>query len=562
MDKSVNKIACALPPIIKGGGGHRTILNNIGKLGKHFACCVDLYIQPYKGNDKELVRKEIKDSFDLSFDNIYFDTHIKNGYDIVVASMWTTVDMVMECDCNNKFYFVQDYEPWFYPMGNTRIQAENTYSKGLNHIAFGRWLSNVVREKSGAPAWNIDFCADHDAYCPIEGIKKEKAICAIWQPEKPRRVHELLLEALQILEVAAPELKIYLYGSEQDPPINLTNVEMLGILSIQDCNILYNKCLCGVSLSTSNPSRIPFEMMTSGLPVIELYRENNLYDLPNEGVLLSDANPAALSEAILQLVSDADKREKMHYAGLEYMKERLLEKEASDFVKCIENCIFGLEPNINNYFPSYTDKSIKAGRVSSIVAREVKRQKEALERETAERKGGQTIQANSIRFVYDIPFDGKPFDRYRLAVWREHDQSDISWLKMRKKVSRRAECIWTIPEDVEGTVSYNLHLYKKSGKMDFVGSWTRNIKRTIGKTTVTVNLVPLTDSTGNKRYSNKELSQATKANSRISIDRRNIEKIVLLDTEMDSENQGDAIIMGACNDLFEEILAGKEIRRV
>ena len=57
-------------------------------------------------------------------------------------------------------------------------------------------------------------------------------------------------------------------------------------------------------MSASNPSRIPFEMMASGLPVVELYRENNLYDFPNDGCLLADSTPEAIANALLTILDD------------------------------------------------------------------------------------------------------------------------------------------------------------------------------------------------------------------------------------------------------------------
>ena len=72
----------------------------------------------------------------------------------------------------------------------------------------------------------------------------------------------------------------------------------LNIIPITKCNELYNKCKVGVCMSASNPSRIPFEMMAAGLPVVELYKENNIYDMPDEGVLLARPTPEAIASAI------------------------------------------------------------------------------------------------------------------------------------------------------------------------------------------------------------------------------------------------------------------------
>ena len=41
-------------------------------------------------------------------------------------------------------YFVQDFEPLFYPMGSDYLLAENTYRKGLYHITTGAWCEGTA----------------------------------------------------------------------------------------------------------------------------------------------------------------------------------------------------------------------------------------------------------------------------------------------------------------------------------------------------------------------------------------------------------------------------------
>ena len=476
------KIACVLPPVIKGGGGHRTLLNNVDKLGKRYGSKPDLYVLPYQGCDSESTIKRIREYYGLSFEKVLFDYKIPDGYDIVIASSWDTVDIVASCSCDNKFYFVQDYEAWFFPMGTTRIKAEATYTKGLKHIVFGRWLSNKIADISGAPVFCVDFCADHSIYYPKNGAQqKENAICAIWQPDKPRRLHELLIEALQILEITNPELKVYLFGSKESLPIELVNVEMLGILSVNQCNELYNKCICGISLSGSNPSRIPFEMMTAGLPVIEMYRDNNIYDFPSEGMLLCEPNPESLAEAIINLSHNPEKCAAMSQAGLDYMKERLLENESKQFVDGIVECISKSNTNKNKFLPIYTKPVFTAKQKTIETGRQVKETQYSQIIQQIK----QTIRAESIKFNYKCNKESI-LDRYQLAIWEEPDQSDLIWLKMHKTIDNCYECTWGVPKNLNMSAKYNIHLYKKDIKMNRVGCWEKTVQREDTAGTVTV----------------------------------------------------------------------------
>ena len=47
----------------------------------------------------------------------------------------------------------------------------------------------------------------------IDNIKKENAICFVYQPEKSRRCDYIGLKALRIVKTLRPDIQIYLYGS-------------------------------------------------------------------------------------------------------------------------------------------------------------------------------------------------------------------------------------------------------------------------------------------------------------------------------------------------------------
>jgi hypothetical protein len=115
--------------------------------------------------------------------------------------------------------------------------------------------------------------------------------------------------------------------------------ESLGIISVDECNKLYNKCKVGLCLSASNPSRIPFEMMAAGLPVVELYRENNLYDLPDGGVCLAESSPAGIAYTLLKLLGDESKLKAMSSTGYKYMKDYPLEKGFLQFEASVDKLI-------------------------------------------------------------------------------------------------------------------------------------------------------------------------------------------------------------------------------
>ena len=143
---------------------------------------------------------------------------------------------------------------------------------------------------------------------------------------------------MKILKAMKPDVKIYLYGSNVPATFDF-ECENLNIIPIQQCNELYNKCKVGVCMSSSNPSRIPFEMMAAGLPVVELYKENNIYDLPDEGVLLAQPTPEAIATAIAHIIDNPEIAQKMSNFGKEYMKDFPLEKGFEQFLKAVKDML-------------------------------------------------------------------------------------------------------------------------------------------------------------------------------------------------------------------------------
>src|SRR5690606_7325199 len=68
----------------------------------------------------------------------------------LIATMWTSADAVREAarrSGSTGWYYVQDYEPWFYDRSDQqqeRSQAERSYELGLKMVAKTDFLCSVV----------------------------------------------------------------------------------------------------------------------------------------------------------------------------------------------------------------------------------------------------------------------------------------------------------------------------------------------------------------------------------------------------------------------------------
>lgn len=332
------KIAWVMPHPGKGSGGHRTIIQNVNALLRAGYEC-DIYVEEDMVSTPEMVKEKINEYYEKCDANVYVGIRMRKEYDILFATGWQIVDFVKQVPAKRKAYFIQDFEPWFFPMGDQYLITENSYRYGFKPVTIGRWLAHKMLAEYNNPVKYFDFGADLNVYKKLDNIEKENAICFVYQPEKSRRCDYIGLKALRIVKALRPDVKIYLYGSSVVPnqiDLDCTN---LNIIPIEQCNELYNKCKVGVCMSSSNPSRIPFEMMAAGLPVVELYKENNIYDLPDEGVLLSRTTPEAIASAILHLLDNPEECQKMSEFGTNYMKDYPLEKGFEQFLKAVDDMI-------------------------------------------------------------------------------------------------------------------------------------------------------------------------------------------------------------------------------
>ncbi len=372
-ESNKKKIAWVIPHPGKGSGGHRTIIQNVNALIKAGYEC-DIYVEEDGVSTSQTVRDKINNWYEPCTAGVYVGFDLKKEYDLMFATGWQTIDFVRKLPAKKKAYFIQDYEPWFFPMGDQYIITENSYRYGFLPVTIGRWLAYKMKKEFGTSAESFDFGADINIYKPLKNIEKENAICFVYQPEKPRRCDYIGLKALKLVKAMRPNTKIYLYGSSAEVNFDF-ECENLHIIPIEKCNELYNKCKVGICMSASNPSRIPFEMMAAGLPVVELYRENNLYDLPDGGVLLSEPTPEAIASSIVYLLDNPEEGRKMSEFGTNYMKDYPLEKGFEQFIQAVKDMLetdYQKEKEIN---PNYNKPAFQPTKEArEVILEEVKQE--------------------------------------------------------------------------------------------------------------------------------------------------------------------------------------------
>jgi len=341
----MTNIALLAPSPIRGSGGVARIYNFASALN-HNGYVADIYVSDRVGQSELDLREDARRYYAVEGVHVVAGLKLEKTYDLIIATQWETARVVRDMPAKMRAYFIQDFEACFNPVGDGTILAENSYLYGLKTITYGRWLALKLYSEFGNSSYYCNFSTDPTIFRVTQSIKhrlhKPPAICFIYQHEKPRRCPQLGIEALGIVKNLRPDVEMYFVGSAESPNLwyDYTN---MGLLSTEGLNEVYNRCHVGLCLSSSNPSCNAFDMMSAGLPSVDLYRENNLFDVPAGGVLLAHQTPESLAEAILSLISNPVKLVEMSDFGTAHMKSKSVESEKKEFLSAIRDILSGKE---------------------------------------------------------------------------------------------------------------------------------------------------------------------------------------------------------------------------
>lgn len=319
-------IAFVIPAPIEGSGGHRNFFRAVKYLRDFGHKMTVYYIQCPQTPEivKEMVSKwffDMKDVTFIKYEGTFF------YHDVGVATWWETAYLLKgnREKFREVFYFVQDYEAYFYPVSSEYILAENSYQLGMTHICSGAWCKKILQERFKAEAVSFQFPLDTSIYnMEIPRNKTNKNIIFFAKPEMPRRCFSLGIKALEIFHKKMPEVEIILFGSnhisEAVVPFKATILKLLP--TIQDLAQLYRNADLGIVFSTTNPSLVPYEMLSCGCPVADLNLEFAVEKYggnPNH-VFLFDPQPEIFAEQLYEVLNDDGALKKKGKYGHRWVK--------------------------------------------------------------------------------------------------------------------------------------------------------------------------------------------------------------------------------------------------
>jgi FMN phosphatase YigB (HAD superfamily) len=353
-------VAVLSPTPIRGSGGHRTIFNLSAALARAGYDVHLMHEQPADHATQEWIGSVLGD--------VSLTQH--NGWDrslnpaASVATIWHSARFQLEywSSTAEHFYFVQDYESMFNPMGDAYLLASQSYTWGARHLCVGRWLAHELRSQFGLGVAAGGLGVDHKVYYARDkGERNANQIALLYQPEKYRRAPKICADALAIVKAELPDTKIVLYGSDARPSLPF-DYEHLGLITdVNRINDLYNQSAVGLCISATNPSRIPFEMMASGCVPVDIYRANNLFDYDSGTGVLSHDAPESLAASLLRLLRDPENCAVRAAKSIESVRGRTLTWEMDVAVNAVGMGLKGFNfSQLDRPKPTYTDAPVLA----------------------------------------------------------------------------------------------------------------------------------------------------------------------------------------------------------
>jgi hypothetical protein len=293
-------IAWVCVPPGEGSGGHTTMFRMVSALEQAGHTCI-VYLHDRHGWALEQhqatirrwwpwVKAEVRSAAD----------GIEDAHAIFCTAWQTAYPLLASPARGKRFYFVQDFEPSFYPAGSLALLAEATYRFGFHGVTAGRWLAQLLPREYDMPADHFDFGCDLDRYT-LDPAAERTGICYYCRPTTPRRAFELAVVTLDLFAAQNPDVEIHLFGeSGRRLPFRASDH---GLLTPDELNALYNRCVGGLVLSATNVSLVPHEMLAAGcIPVVN-DAEHNRIVLDNDHVAYAAPTPFDLAAELSRLVA-------------------------------------------------------------------------------------------------------------------------------------------------------------------------------------------------------------------------------------------------------------------
>ena len=299
------RIAWVTTPPDKGSGGHTTMFRMVQALEAAGHECVLALHNPY---DSDLAERTqiIREGWPAIRAGVASLPDGLDGADAAIATAWQTAHALARHGTApmRRLYFVQDYEPLFYPRGSEAALAELSYRFGYRTIALGDMVAGHLRGEIGIDPDVVPFGCDTDVY-QLSGVHDRSGMVFYTVPGAARRGYLLNLLALEQFHHEHPDQPIHAYGGTRRARLPFP-VVWHGRVTPNELNALYNRSIAGLAMSFTNISLVAEEMLAAGcIPVVNDSADARA-DLPNPHVAWTSPTPQAIAARLGELVAGSD----------------------------------------------------------------------------------------------------------------------------------------------------------------------------------------------------------------------------------------------------------------
>lgn len=312
-----NTVNWVVPPFGYGSGGHLNIFRFLQFLeADGFDCRIVVVGEPQPLSAAQ-ARKQINDWFFQLKAEVYLGIESAPPAQITIATSWTTAYYVKAFQSTvHRCYFVQDFEPYFYPLGAEYAWAEATYTFGFFGITAGTWLKNKLAKEFSMRTEAFGFSFDHHIYAPSKNTAPTgRSVFFYARPPTPRRGFELGLLVLNEVVRRLPDVQVIFAGwdiSNYHIPFTHQNC---GSLSLNELPDIYSQCDAALVLSFTNLSLLPLELMACGTPVVSNRAPCTEWLLNDRNSRLAPPTVDALADALCTVLEDPNEAARLRQGG-------------------------------------------------------------------------------------------------------------------------------------------------------------------------------------------------------------------------------------------------------
>jgi O-antigen biosynthesis protein len=341
-----------VPPFERGAGGHTTIFRLVKRLEQAgFRNTIVVQDGQYFGTAQHF-ESVIRDHYGNLRSKVVVTLDEVPPAQASVATSWLTAYPVRDFQPTaHRCYLVQDFEPWFIPVGSEYAMAETTYRMGFLGITAGDWLARKLAADYGMKTHAFGFSFDRDVYYPPPS-RPERANTVFFyaRPVTARRAFDLGLLVLAELVRRRPGTRVLFAGGDLSGYEIPFAHENSGVVSVETLASLYQQSDAALVFSLTNASLIPLECMACGTVVVSNDGPSVDWLLPPDAALLVAPTIEAMTDALERVLDDRALRERLRERGLALTRSTSWDREADKVVEVFAELIG--RPSVDREAPS------------------------------------------------------------------------------------------------------------------------------------------------------------------------------------------------------------------